>query len=68
MLVDGVQYRADLDLQFVFGPHLTSLPLGFGIVEKELKRLIGQRFYGLHRLLPFAPGRFLPQGSTSRKH
>ena len=29
MLVDGVQYQADLRLQFVFGAHLTSLSAGF---------------------------------------
>ena len=68
MLVDGVQYQADLRLQFVFGPHLTSLPAGFLSVEKELKRLLKQGFNGLHRLLPFAPGHFLPQGSAARKH
>ena len=66
MLVGGVHYRADLNLPFVFWPYLTSL--GFASVEKELMRPIDQRFYGLHRLLPFAPGRFLSQGPTSRKH
>ena len=50
MLVDGVRYQADLRLQFVFGPHLTSLPVDFLSVEKEPKRLLKQSFIGLHRL------------------
>jgi len=66
-LVDGVQFKADLPLQFVFGPHLTSLPAGFASVEKEIKRLTAALYYGFHRLFPFVPARFMPQGSTVRK-
>ncbi len=34
MIVSGVIYQADVELQGVFVPHLTSLPKGFGAVSK----------------------------------
>ena len=68
ILVDGVRFQTGLRLQLVFGPHLTSRPIGFLCMEKEPKRPLKLGFNGLHRQLPFAPGYFLPQGSGARKH
>ena len=67
MLTGGVQFKANLPLQFVFGPHLTSLPVAYSNVQVELLRLCGLGYYNLHRVLPFAPMRAMPQGSTPRK-
>lgn len=38
-LLEGVRLEADVELQIVLVPHLTSLPLGFSSVEKEIRRL-----------------------------
>ena len=67
MLIDGVQFKADLGLQIVLGPHLSSLPNAYSNVQKEIVRLTGEGYYGLHRVLPYAPMRAMPQGSTPRK-
>ena len=67
MLLDGVQFKAKLELQIVLGPHLTSLENAYGNVEKEILRLTSHGFNSLHRVLPFAPIRAVPQGSTPRK-
>ena len=67
MLLDGVQFKAEIPLQFVFGPHLTSLSNAYGNVQQELLRLTGLGYYSLHRILPYAPLRLVPQGSTPRK-
>ena len=67
MLLDGVQFKADLPLQIVLGPHLTSLSKAYGNVQKEILRLKGDGYYRLHHTLPFLPFRAMPQGSTPRK-
>jgi len=67
MLTGGVQFKANLPLQFVFGPHLTSLPVAYSNVQVEILRLCGLGYYNLHLVLPFAPMRAMPQGSTPRK-
>jgi hypothetical protein len=67
MLIDGVQFKADLGLQIVLGPHLSSLSNAYGNVQKEILRLTTEGYYGLHRVLPYAPMRAMPQGSTPRK-
>ena len=36
MLEAGVIYQADVEMQGVFVPHLTSLPKGYCAVSKEL--------------------------------
>lgn len=48
----------------VLVPHLTSLPMGFASVEKELRRLHGLRFFSSLQFLPmYCNG----QGSVARK-
>jgi hypothetical protein len=66
-LRDGINFRAKLPLAFLFSPHLTSLRDGVASVEKELRRLDVAGYHTVHSALPFAPTRFMSQGSTSRK-
>jgi hypothetical protein len=66
-LLEGVQLKADLELQLVFLPHLVSLANGLISVEKELLRLAAAGWYGLFADLPFLPCRVQPQGSVPRK-
>ena len=67
MIVDGVIYQADVELQTIFVPHLTSLPKGFGAVSKELKRLAAKGWYEFYAHPPFWPGYFNGQGTQARK-
>ena len=55
MPIDGVQFKANLPLQIVLGPHLTSLPNAYPNVQKELLRLTAEGYYSLHRVIPYAP-------------
>jgi hypothetical protein len=55
MLVEGVRYQTDVELQGVFGPHLVSLPKGYASVRKELDRLEQLRWYEYYSALPFWP-------------
>lgn len=48
-LLEGVRLEADVELQIVLVPHLTSLPLGFASVEKEIRRLQKLTWYDLFR-------------------
>ena len=66
-LLDGVQFKADLPLQIVLGPHLQSLSQAYGNVEKEILRLWGEGLYERHNVLPYLPIRAVPQGSVPRK-
>ena len=66
-LLDGVQFRADLPLQFLFMPHLGSISMAWDSVQSEIWRLTNFDYNDLHHVLPFAPCRFVPQGSTPRK-
>ena len=69
MIRDGVRYMADVELQGVFIPHLTSLPKGFASVHKEFKRLHAEPlgWYGFHANLPFFPAYYNARGATPRK-
>ena len=67
MVVEGVCYQADVELQGVFVPHLVSLPKGFASVEKELHRLKGLGWYEFYSDLPFWPIYANAQGATPRK-
>jgi len=62
----GVKFKADLDLQLVFLPHLMSLANGFKSVEEELKRLEKDGHYAFFKTIPFLPCRCQPQGSVPR--
>ena len=66
-LLEGVQFKADLDLQLVFLPHLLSLAHGIFSVEEELQKLASRDYYGLFEHIPFAPCRLEPLGSVPRK-
>ena len=51
-LLEGARLDADVELQFVLVPHLTTLPFGFESVEKEVNRL---EEYGWYRSFPVNP-------------
>ena len=63
---EGVQFKADLDMQLVFCPHLLSLANGVHSVEEELKKLVQRGWYGVFEHLPFVPCRMCSQGSVPR--
>ena len=67
-LLDGVQFRADLPLQILLGPHLSFLTNAYGNVENEILRLESLGYYDISSALPFLPIRSVPQGSTPRKY
>lgn len=67
-LLDGVQFRADLPLQIVLCPHLTSLAAGYASVQREVVRLsVVEKYTSLHNYLPTMPIRTEPQGSEPRR-
>jgi hypothetical protein len=67
MIVEGVRYQADVELQGVFVPHLVSLPKGYTSVRKELDRLERLGWYEYYARLPFWPVYSNAQGATPRK-
>ena len=66
-LVLGARTDADVELQFVLVPHLTTLPFGFQSVLSEVDRLEGYDWYRSFASIPYAPMYFNGQGATSRK-
>ncbi|KAL3901399.1 MAG: hypothetical protein SGPRY_012282 [Prymnesium sp.] len=66
-LLEGVRLEADVELQLVMVPHLTSLPMGFASVEKELRRFNGLGWYDFFPALPFMPMYCNGQGAVARK-
>ena len=66
-LYDGVQFQANLPLQIVLGPHLSSLSAAWDSVNSEILRLEGLNYYDIIHALPSIPIRSVPQGSTPRK-
>ncbi|KAL3918049.1 MAG: hypothetical protein SGPRY_006156 [Prymnesium sp.] len=66
-LLEGVRLEADVELQLVLVPHLTSLPMGFTSVEKELRRLHGLGWYHFFASLPFMPMYCNGQGAVAWK-
>lgn len=55
-LTEGVRLDADVELQTVLVPHLTSLPGGFASVGRELRRLKALGWYNFFDQMPFVPG------------
>ena len=66
-LLLGARIDADVELQFVLIPHLTTLPFGFQSVMSEIDRLEGYQWYRSFSTLPYAPMYLNGQGSTARK-
>ena len=66
MLLQGVQYKADLDLQIVLLPHLISFGAGCKLIQKEVVEYTKSGWYSIHDFLPFLPMRNIPRGSTPR--
>lgn len=54
-LLEGIRLDADVELQLVMVPHLTSLPMSFASVEKELRMLRGLTRCDFFCSLPFFP-------------
>jgi hypothetical protein len=67
MLLEGVRFEADVELQTVLVPHLISLPKGFASVRKELYRLQLEDWYRFYDHLPFWPMYLNGQGAACRK-
>lgn len=63
----GVRFKADVALQLVLLPHLTTLGAAASSVHKELLRLAARGWYSFWDDFPFLPCRLSPQGSTPRK-
>ena len=66
-LLEGVRLDADVELHSVFVPHLSSLPLGFASVRKEVDRMHALGWYDFFQAIPFWPIYLNGQGATSRK-
>lgn len=66
-VVEGVSLEADVELQTVMVPHLTSLPRGFASVAKELRRLQKASWYDFYWEPPFVPFYLNGQGAVARK-
>ena len=66
-LLHGVRFKCGQLTQIVLQPHLSSLPLGFVNVHKELKRLVGKGFFECFENPPFCPWQTLPMGVAFRK-
>jgi hypothetical protein len=67
MLLEGVRFQADVELQAVFNWHLVSLVNGYGSVDKELRRLREKGWYDFFAELPFFPIYLNGQGAVARK-
>eukprot|EP00965_Chrysotila_dentata_P072166 2385234-Pleurochrysis_carterae.AAC.1 len=65
--MDGVRLEADVELQTVLIPHLTSLPAGYESVRKEILRLHSKQWYEFFGALPYWPLYCNGQGATPRK-
>jgi len=63
----GVDYKADLALQVVLLPHMSSLAPCVDLIELELERLIDSKWHELFPTLPFLPLRLSPKGAVTRK-
>ena len=66
-ILEGIRLDADVELQSVWVPHLTSLPFGYASVGKELRRLRSLGWYEFYSGLPFWPMYLNGQGATARK-
>ena len=68
LLLEGVRFEADVELQAVFNPHLFSLVNGYHAVDRELHRLEEKGWYKFFEDIPFWPIYINGQGSTPRKY
>ena len=66
-LLLGARTDADVELQFVLVPHLTTLPFGFKSVISEVDRLDSYQWYRSFPSIPYAPMYLNGQGATARK-
>ena len=66
-LIHGVRFKAPVKYQMVLQPHLSSLPLGYKNVHKELKRLVAKGYFSAYLHPPFCPWQTLPMGVAFRK-
>ena len=66
-LLDGVRLEADVELQAVFVPHLTSLPMGWASIMRELERKTSLNWYELYSDLAFFPSYWNGRGAAARK-
>ena len=66
-LLLGARTDADVELQFVLVPHLTTLPFGFQSVISEVDRLESYQWYRSFPSIPYAPMYLNGQGATARK-
>ena len=68
-LVDtGVTFGADVPMQIVLLPHLTSLPTGYRRVDRELHRLADCGYTVFEETPPLIPFRSIMQGAVARKY
>ena len=61
MLLQGVQYKTDLDLQIVLLPHLISFGAGCQLIHKQVVEYTKSGWYSIHDFLPFLPMRNIPR-------
>ena len=66
MLLQWVQYKANLDLQIVLLPYLISFGAGCQLIQKKVVEFTKIGWYSIHDYLPFLPMRNIPRGSTPR--
>ena len=66
-LLFGVRFKTPQVHQMLLQPHLSSLPLGFAKVHKELLRLVDKDFFACFENPPFCPWQTLAMGVAFRK-
>lgn len=66
-LLDGVQLKADVELQAVFVSHLNSLPMGWGSSMKKLHRKSELAWYEQYDDLSIFPSYWHGKGAAARK-
>ena len=66
-LLFGVRFKSRPAYQMILQPHLSSLPLGYESVHKELRRLKDKGFFECFKHPPFAPWQTLSNGVAFRK-
>ena len=66
-LLFGVRFKSQPEYQMILQPHLSSLPLGYENVHKELRRLRDKGFFECYKHPPFAPWQTHSNGVAFRK-
>ena len=66
-LLFGVRFKSQPEYQMILQPHLSSLPLGYENVHKELRRLRDKGFFECFKHPPFAPWQTHSNGVAFRK-